>query len=337
MKCYVLNKVGGPEVLKLSDRERPVPQKGQVLIKIETIGINYAEILSRKGQYSWAPPKPYIPGMEAYGEIVEVAEGVHQYNVGDKVITGGQFGRYAEYTVAPEHLVFPAISDFTPEENAALLVNFMTAWVALFRLGKVVENERVLIHAAAGGVGTAAVQLAKAVGAEVFGTASKQEKLDLIKNLGADHAINYKDTDFLEYIRSTKNGMDVILEVVGGEVFRKSLKVLNPFGRLVVAGYASIPFQKWNPFSWWQTWKNAPKVNVMSMAKASTGIAATHIGYLTENPEIASAEWKSVHHFISDKKLKPIVRHVFEFDELHEAHKLMESRESMGKIVVRVE
>lgn len=336
MKCIILKKAGGPEVLKIAEVDAPKPGIGEVLINIKTIGINYAEILSRKGQYSWAPPKPYIPGMEAYGWVTEIGEGVKNIKVGDKVITGGQYGRYAEYITAPEHLVFPAFENFSEEENAAFLVNFMTAWVALFKLGKLNKNENVLIQAAAGGVGTAAVQLAHAVGAIIYGTASEDEKLELIKKMGADHPINYRTQDFLTYINDQNERIDVVLEVVGGEVFRKSLKILKPFGRMVVAGYASIPFQKWNPFSWWKTWKEAPKVNLMKMAKASTCIAATHIGYLTENQEIATSEWKDLQEFVLINGLKPHVGHIFSFEDIQKAHELMESRRSMGKIVLRV-
>ena len=148
MKAYQLKKTGKSRVLKIEGIPECTPKPGELKIKIETIGINYAEILSRKGQYSWAPKKPYVMGMECYGEVVEVGKEASKFKVGDKVIVGQQYGSYAEFTCAPEHLCFPAFSDFTPEENAAYLVNFMTAWVALKKLCRVEKGERVLIQAA---------------------------------------------------------------------------------------------------------------------------------------------------------------------------------------------
>ncbi len=336
MRAYEFRKSGKPEVLKLKELDEPVPTKNEVKVKIECIGINYAEILSRKGMYGWAPKKPYTPGMEAYGEVVEVGEEVQDRNVGDKVVIGKQYGSYAEFICVEQHLCFDAIESFTPEENAAYLVNFMTAWVALKKMCRLAAGERVLIHAAAGGVGTAAIQIGKALGCTVYGTASKQEKLELIENLGADKAINYSTQDFYEEIIADGGKVDCVLEVVGGEVFKKSLKLLKPFGSLAVIGFASINFKKWNPISWWRTWKDAPKVKILSMMKRSQGIFASHIGYLTNNTEVTSVISEELRSFTEAHGLKPVVGKVFDFEELPEAHRYMESRASVGKIVVKV-
>ena len=336
MKAYLLEKPGKPEVLKIREIAEPVPAPGQVKVKIQRIGINYAEILSRRGQYSWAPKRPYTPGMEAFGEVVEIGSDVTKFQIGDLVIVGSQYGSYAEYITAPEHLVFSTLDGFEKDENAAFLVNYMTAWVALLKMGKMVSSDRVLIQAAAGGVGTAVVQLAKATGCEVFGTASEEDKLELLKRLDADHPINYRTEDFYTKIKETGHGVDLVLEMVGGEVFKKSLLLLNPFGRLVVCGYASIPLKKWNPLTWWPAWRDAPKVNVMNMAIGSYGIAASHLGYLTDHPEIAQGEWKKLKAFCATHEIRPVVGHTFSFDELPQAHRLIESRKSIGKVVVQL-
>lgn len=322
--------------MKLTNVPEPAPGKTEVKVQIECIGINYAEILSRKGMYGWAPKKPYTPGMEAYGVVVEIGADVTERSVGEKVIIGRQYGSYAEFICVEQHLCFPSISDFTPEENAAFLVNFMTAWVALKKMCKVESGERILIHAAAGGVGTAAVQIGKALNCIVYGTASKKEKLELIEDLGADKAINYAKEDFYEEIMKDGGKVDCVLEVVGGEVFKKSLRLLNPFGRMAVIGFASINFKKWNPISWWRTWKDAPKVNIMSMLKRSQGIHASHIGYLTDDIEVTATIWKELRCFTEEKNLRPVVGKVFDFTQLPEAHRYMESRNSVGKIVVKI-
>ncbi|MFY0685713.1 MAG: NADPH:quinone oxidoreductase family protein [Cyclobacteriaceae bacterium] len=336
MKAYVLKKTGKPEILKLVDVVEPKCATDGVKVKVERIGINYAEILSRRGQYRWAPKRPYIPGMECYGEIVEVGEQVSQHKVGDKVIVGSQYGAYAEFVSAPAYLALPAPDKFTASEAAAFLVNFMTAWVALVKLGRMRAGDVSLVHAAAGGVGTAAIQIGKAIGATMIGTASNEEKLKLIRDYGADLAINYATTNFAKTIRAHHEGVDIVLEVVGGEVFRKSMDLLNPFGRLVVTGYASIPLKLWNPLTYWKTWKDAPKASVMDMAIKSNGLMATHLGYLTDNPKVVKEEWGALSSFCQAHDLKPLVGKEFMFDDMAKAHSWMESRQSVGKIIVKI-
>lgn len=338
MKAYVLNKVGGPEVLKISNVASGSPGPNEVQVQIETIGLNYAEIQSRKGLYGWAPKRPYIPGMEAYGKIIALGDGVSHLQMGTPVIVVGQFGCYSQEVIVPVSQILPAFEKFTPAENAAYAVQFMTAWVALFEICRIRATDRVLIQAAAGGVGTAAVQLAKALGCEVFGTASKDSKLDLIRGLGADHPINYHTEDFVEIIRKKTGGqgVDVILEVVGGDIFRKSLEVLNPFGRVAVIGFASLNLNKLNPFSWWKTWKDIPRVKIDAMATASQVVGASHLGYLLKDTERMMRIWTDLSLFTLEHGLKPVVGHEFKFEEMAEAHTLMESRNSHGKIVVHI-
>lgn len=338
MKAYVLKKTGDTGVLKISDIEQPHVGAGEVRVRIQSIGLNYAEIQSRKGLYGWAPKRPYIPGMEAYGVIEEIADDVRGLQLGMQVIVIGQYGCYAEQVVVPSAQILPAFETFTPSENAAYAVQFMTAWVALMEVCRLRPSDRVLIQAAGGGVGTAAVQLAKAHGCEVFGTASKDSKLDLIRTLGADHAINYSTEDFTDRIRkiTSGQGVDVVLEVVGGEVFRKSLALLNPFGRLVVIGFASLSLNKLNPLSWWKTWKAIPRVKIDAMASASQVVGASHLGYLLKDTERMNRIWSDLTAFTTKHGLKPVVGHEFKFEEMGKAHALMESRNSTGKIVVHL-
>ena len=273
--------------------------------------------------------------MECYGEVVEVGTEVSQFEIGDKVIIGQQYGSYAEFVCAPEHLCFPAFKQFTPEENAAYLVNFMTAWVGLKKLCRIEEGERVLIQAAAGGVGTAAIQIANSLNCNVYGTASMDYKLDLVKTLGAV-PINYKEKDFYQEIMNDGGEVDCVLETVGGEIYKKSLKLLKPLGRLVVIGFASMNLKIWNPFSWIKTYMDAPKVNMMKMAMESKGVFASHIGYLTENEALTADIWKELKEVVETHKMKPVVGKVYGFDQLAEAHAYMESRASFGKIVIKL-
>ncbi len=305
-------------------------------IRVERIGLNYAEIQSRKGLYGWAPKLPYILGMEAYGEIIETSPEITENRIGEKVIVGTQYGSYAEIITVSQQQALPILPDFSPDENAAFAVNYLTAWVALMKMARLQPTDRVLIQAAGGGVGTAAVQIAKAYGCTVYGTASSDDKIELMRSLDVDIPINYKTDDFAEVIRNTTDGagVDVVLEVVGGEVFRKSRRLLNPFGRIVVAGFAMLNLNKWNPLSWWNTWKAIPKASVSSLGESSTGLMATHLGYLLKDPKLMATTWSELTQFVKTHSFKPIVGHTFTFEDLPKAHRLMESRKSHGKIVI---
>jgi NADPH2:quinone reductase len=264
-----------------------------------------------------------------------VGDGVDPARVGREVMVGTQYGCYAEKVVVPEERAIPAIESFTLEENAAFPVNYMTAWVALAELARVAEGEKVLVTAAAGGVGTAAVQLAARLGCEVYGLVGSREKLDLVRSLGARQALSYRDSDCFERLRAVSGGVDVVLETVGGRVYRESQSLLNPFGRLVVAGFAGLDLKRWNPLSWWRTWRDLPRAKVGELAEASTGVMATHLGYLLNEPARLQAILERLRAFVADMGIKPVVGKVFPFEDVAEAHAFVESRRSVGKVLLR--
>ena len=338
MRAYVLTKYGKPTVLQQTDIPIPTVGPDQVRVNIECIGLNYAEIMARKGLYGWAPKIPYTLGMEAYGTIEEIGDNVSTRSVGDQVIIGAQYGCYAEKFVGNWQATAPAIKQFTPEENAAFFVNFSTAWVGLFEMAKLVAGESVLIHAAAGGVGTAALQMAKALDCTVYGTLSNPEKARLVQDLGIDHAINYLEEDFEESVMKLTDdqGVDVIQEMVGGDVFKKSVRVLKPLGRIIVMGYASMDLKKWNPISWYKTWQGVPKANLMDMSKRVYSMMSFHLGYLMKDESIMDRIIQGSSEYVIKYNLRPVIGQTFSFDEIPKAHELMESRRSMGKIVITV-
>ncbi len=343
MKAVLLRRHGGPEVLRISDVPAPSPSPGQVVVGVETVGINYAEVLSRKGLYGWAPRLPYVLGMEACGRIEEVGAGVEERRIGERVIVGAQSGCYAERIVVPAAQALPAVEGYSLEENAAFAVNYMTAWVSFMEMARLRPTDRVLITAAAGGVGTAAVQLAKAFGCTVYAAPRSDAKLGVPRDLGSDLAVSYGEPGFADRVRAAAGaadtnappGVDVVLEVVGGRVFRDSLDLLAPFGRIVVVGFASYQLRWWNPMSWWRTWRDMPRADVAGLAIASRGVLASHIGYLFKDPERMLRVWSELTTFVTDHAIRPVVGATFAFDEIAEAHRLMESRRSIGKIVVR--
>lgn len=338
MRAIVLERHGGPEVLRVRDVPEPEPGPGEVRVRVECIRVNYAEVLSRKGLYGWAPALPYTPGMEATGTIDALGPGVEGRTVGERVIVGAQYGAYAEKVVVPQRQALPAVAGYSAEESAALAVNYLTAWVALMEMARLRPTDRVLVTAAAGGVGTAAVQIAARLGCATVGMAGSDAKLETIRALGAEAAVNYRQTGFEARLREAAGpgGFDMVLEVVGGEVFRAVWPVLAPFGRVVVAGFASLALQRWNPLSWLRTWRDLPKADIRSLAPASHGFMATHIGYLLDDPPRLARVWGELMAFVAAHGIRPVVGATFSFDQMPEAHRLMESRGSTGKIVVRM-
>ena len=338
MKAYLLTRHGSAATLQQSEVPEPQAGPGEVRVRVQHIGINFAEILSRRGQYRWAPKLPYVLGMEAYGIIDSVGEGVDR-KIGEAVIAGGQHGSYAEKMVVPNYMALPPLSYLSPHENAAVVVNYMTAWVGLVKLARLLPSDTVLVNAAAGGVGTAAVQLAKAKGCTVFGTASHPDKLELLQQLGVDHPINYQEQDFEQVIRDVQQGkgVDVVLELVGGETFRKSRNLLNPFGKLVIGGMAGLKWSKRNPLTWPSLLRHIPRPRLLQMAQRSSGLLATHIGYLIKNQALVEAEWAALSTSMGEHGIRPVISAVFSFERLPQAHRFIESRRSYGKVIVSLE
>ncbi len=336
MRAVELRKSGKPQVLKISRVADPQPGKGEVLVRLHYAGINYAEILSRKGLYGWAPKRPYIPGMEGTGEIIAVGAGVDSERIGEKVMIGAQYGCYAEKIVVASGQALPAIAGYSAAESAAFLVNYMTAWVALAELGRMRSGEKVLITAAAGGVGTAAVQLAVANGCEVYGLAGSEEKLERLRRMGVAAAFNYRHTEVFKKLRETAGGIDVVLEVVGGEIYRNSLDLLNPFGRMVVVGYASLDLHWWNPLSWYRSWRDIPRANIMKMAEQSIGVHATHLGYLLKDAETMQSVYERLVFFVKQHDIRPVIGAEYPLDKVAAAHAFIESRQSVGKVVLNI-
>lgn len=331
IRQLVLCRHGGPGALRLMTTPALHPGPGEVRVRVRAIGVNYAEILSRKGLYGWAPRTPYVPGMEAAGELDAIGPGVEHRRVGESVVVGTQFGCYSEQVVVPAVRALPAVPQFTIEQNAAFAVNYATAWVALMEMARLRPADRVLVTAAAGGVGTAAVQLASAYGCQVTGAVGSDAKLAHVRAQGAGEAVTYPA------IAARAGHHDVALELVGGQVYRDALASLAPFGRLVVAGFASLDLKRWNPLSWWRTWRDIPRVSVSDLALASRGVLASHLGYLLDDPPRLLRIWDDLTGFVARHGIRPVVGAVLPFEQMAEAHRLIESRESIGKVVVRVE
>ncbi|MCZ6489971.1 MAG: NADPH:quinone oxidoreductase family protein [Acidobacteria bacterium] len=324
MKAIQIHQFGEAEVLRYEDVPEPRPKEGEVLVEVKAAGVNYADILTRRGKYS-QKPLPFVPGFEAAGVILETGKGVADWKPGQRVmgtVLRDTSGCYAQKAVMPGWLLLPVPEQFSFEQAASFSEVFVTAHLALHVNGRLAKGESVLIHAAGGGVGTAAVQMARAMGARVFATASTEEKLGKVKQLGADVLINYSSLDFLEEVKKHTDGkgVDVVLESVGGEVFDKSLKCLRPLGRLVAYGTSSA---------------QVAAARVPDLMAGAISVAGFSYGFLTvARPDVIRQAMRAVMELFSQGKIRPVLGHTFPLAQARAAHELISSRASFGKVVL---
>ena len=322
MKAIRVEEFGEPEVLQHVDAERPSPGKGEVLIEVKSAGVNYADTMRRRDQYVESQDLPFTPGSEIAGTVAEVGDGVEDMSVGDRVVTLLGTGGYAEYVVAPARNLIPIPDGLDFDEAAAIPLQGLTAYHVLETSGQLKEGESVLVHAAAGGVGYLAVQMARLMGASpVIATASTQEKLDLAQNLGADVLINYTEEDWPEKVREATEdkGADVILEMVGGDFPQKNLKCLNAFGRMVVFGAAS-----------------GDRGNLVpsELMKKNHVVAGFYLPNIMSRPKLFAPSLEKILGWISSGDLQLTIGARYPLDQAQEAHDALEGRKTTGKIVL---
>jgi NADPH2:quinone reductase len=321
MRAIQVTAFGDSDVLQTTERDKPDPDPGAVRIEVAAAGINFADVQQRRGRYPGGPEPPFVPGLEAAGTIDAVGEGVDR-EVGERVVTMLESGGYAEYVTAPAFGLLDVPEFMAFEEAAGFPVQFLTAWAVLHERGGVEAGERVLVHAAAGGVGSAAVQLADAADAEVFATASTAEKLNLAERLGADHLINYVESDFREEIDAVTDGagVDLVLDGVGGETFDRSLDVLAPYGRLVTFGVAS---------------SEPTAADATELLFGNVSVVGFHLGRTMANdPGRVLGAVPELTEMLADGTLEVVVGETFDLADAAEAHAFVEGRGSVGKVVL---
>jgi len=317
MKAIRLNELGGADKLTLEEIEKPTPKADEVLIKVAAAGINYADTMMRAGNYLTKPELPLTLGYEAAGTIEVLGENVKNLSVGQRVLATTSSGGYAEFATAKANQVIPIPDELGFGESTALLVQGLTA---LGLLNGTKAGDSILIHAAAGGVGTLLVQLAKHKGLRVLGTASSEQKLQMVADLGADFAINYTDDDWTDEVLKATDGKGVnwIIEMVGGDIVAKNLKVLAKHGTMWVYGSAS---------------GEDFKVSVLSLMAKNHKIQ----GYWLMNESIENriAFTKELLEHLNAGRLKIQVTE-FPLEQAKEAHEAIESRKTTGKVVLTV-
>lgn len=331
MRAVVITQHGDADVLQVQERPAPTLTAGGVRITVRAAGVNFADLMARLGLYPDAPPMPAVVGYEVCGEITELGEGVSGLAVGDRVLAGTRFGGYAEEVCVVASDVVPIPDAMSFEEGAAIPVNYSTAWAGLLGYGSLRRGERVLIHAAAGGVGIAATQIAKHTGAEVYGTASPA-KHEAILGFGVDTALDY-----------TKGGwekglppFDLVMDAIGGASLKRSYDLLRPGGRLVAFGASSVVAgEKKNLL------KAAPQAlrmirgfNTMDQMSDSKAVIGLNMLRLWDDRGTLEPWITPLRALIDDGTIRPVVSDAVPFAKAPEAHRILTERRNVGKVVL---
>lgn len=322
MKAIAISRPGGPEVLTVTDRPMPEPSYDQVVIKVAYAGVNRPDALQRAGLYD--PPKGAsdLPGLEASGEVVACGAGVQAFRPGDQVCALLPGGGYAEYVATPSAHCLPIPAGLTLKQAACLPETFFTVWSNVFMRGGLRAGQRFLVHGGSSGIGTTAIQLARAFGARVFATAGSAEKCDACVALGADAAFNYRETDFVTELRAL-GGADLILDMVGGLYIQRNLRALADDGVLVQIAFLQGPKAALN------------LVQLMTRRLTMTGSTLRPQSDLAK-ARIAGELHRRVWPLIGAGRVAPVMDQEFALEDAAAAHARMESSAHIGKIVLKV-
>jgi len=319
MKALVISRFGGPEILQVTQMPDPSLALGQELVRAQTGGLNFADLMTMQGGYPGAPKPPLIAGREFCG--------VRQRD-GQRVMGYAQWGGFAEKVAASAQLLWPVPQGWTAEEGGAFPVNYFTAYFAYWKAGLLetspaVRQQRVLIHAVAGGVGTAAVQIGKLLGVEIYGTSSSDEKLARVKQLGLHHGINYKRVDYEQAIPELTHGdgVDAVFEMLGGEHTAKSTRCLRDFGRVIIYGSAT---------------GQRAELDSRALYAKGASIHGLWLTYLSSKRDLMQAAWKQLSAWIEAGHLHPVIGTVLPLETAAEAYKLLMERKTFGKVVLEI-
>jgi NADPH:quinone reductase-like Zn-dependent oxidoreductase len=339
MRQVVITKAGPPDVLRVAEKPDPVPGEDEVRIAVRAAGVNFADIMARLGLYPDAPPLPAVVGYEVAGVVDAIGSENVPFRPGDRVFALTHFGGYASSVVVPAAFVYPTPATFSDVEAAAIPVNYLTAFVALETLAHVSVGETVLIHGAGGGVGIAATQIAKQRGATVIGTASAK-KLDTIHALGVDHPIDHQHADVPAEVRrlTAGRGVDVVLDPIGGRSARISYELLAPLGRLVIYGASSLASgERRNVWTVVRTLIAMPAFRPLSLMNANRGVFGLNLGHLwSETARLRSAADALLAGFAAGA-LHPVVAKTFPLEKAADAHRYIQSRANIGKVILTVQ
>ena len=322
MYRMVVRELGGPGSLEREELDPVSADPGQVVMDVSAAGCNFFDILITQGKYQVRPELPFSPGAEVAGTVRGVGEGVERFSVGDRVSGFLEYGGFASIVAAPQERVFPMPPQMTFEEAAALGIVYQTSYVGLVRRANLREGETLLVHAAAGGVGLAAVQIGVALGARVIGTAGTPDKLDLVKQHGADAVINYREDDWVARVKELTDGRgaDVIYDPVGGDTFDLSTKCIAFEGRILVIGFAS---------------GRIPSAQMSRVLVKNFSLVGLHWGlYFEKNLRVLQDTQEALSRLYAAGKIAPLVSATYPLTEAAAALEALAARRTTGKVVL---
>lgn len=325
MTCIEITAPGAPEVLKPATRPTPQPGPGEILIKVAAAGVNRPDVLQRYGKYPPPPGASDLPGLEVAGRVAALGAGVAGFTVGDKVCALISGGGYAEYCLAPAPQCLPVPGRLSMVEAAAVPETFFTVWTNVFERGRLKAGETFLVHGGASGIGTTAIQLAKAFGARVLATAGTPEKCAACQALGAERAINYKTEDFVAVAKDLTGGkgVDLTLDMVGGDYVGKNIEMARVEGRIVQIAFLRSP----------KTEVNLAPLMMKRLTLTGSTLRARSV---EEKGAVAAAVRQNVWPLLESGQVKPVIHATFPLADAAGAHRLMEADTHIGKIVLTV-
>jgi synaptic vesicle membrane protein VAT-1 len=333
MRQVWIPRTGGPDVLEVRESDDPTPGPGEVRIRVAATGVNFADVLARMGLYPDAPAVPCVVGYEVSGTIDEVGAGVEALAPGDRVLSLTRFGGYSDVVVVPQIQV-AKIGALDFEKAAAIPVNYLTAWLMLVKLGNVQGGDRVLVHAAAGGVGQAALQICQWKGATVIGTASAG-KHPRLRELGVAHVVDYRNEDYETVVRERLGEVDIVLDAVGGASFRKGYRLLAPMGRMFMFGVSSFaPGKTRSMLSAVRGLIGMPSFRPLSLMNDNRGVFGINLGHLWEQAPALVGMLEAILALVHEGVLDPVVDRTFGFGEAAQAHGYLQDRKNFGKVLL---
>jgi NADPH:quinone reductase-like Zn-dependent oxidoreductase len=336
VRQIVTTGTGGIEVLKVQQKPDPKPRAGELLIRVRAAGLNFADILSRQGLYPDSPPKPCVMGYEVSGVIEEVGEGINSSFVGKSVAALTRFGGQSELVVVKATQVFDKPDRLTFEQAAAIPVNYLTAYALLVVMGSLHKGESVLIHNAGGGVGLAALDIAKQIGAITYGTASPS-KHKFLAERGLDHAIDYRSQDWQPVLQQLTDGrgVDLIIDPIGGAHWKKSFASLRHTGRLGMFGVSTASANGLSgKLKMLKAVLQTPWFHAFPLLNRNRGVFGLNLGHLWHEPEKVAIWMRDILRGVEEEWVRPHVDQTFSFDEVGKAHQYLEARKNIGKVVL---
>lgn len=336
MRQIVTTATGGIEVLRVQEKPDPTPAAGEVVIRVRAAGLNFADILSRQGLYPDSPPKPCVMGYEVSGVIEAVGEDVNSSFVGRSVAALTRFGGQSDLVAVKAMQVFDKPAGLTFEQAAAIPVNYLTAYALLVVMGSLHEGESLLIHNAGGGVGLAALDIAKKIGAVTYGTASAS-KHKFLAERGLDHAIDYRSKDWQPVLRDLTNGrgVDLIIDPIGGGHWKKSYASLRHTGRLGMFGVSTASANGLaGKLKMLKAVIQTPWFHALPLLNRNRGVFGLNLGHMWHEPEKVAVWMRDILRGVEEGWVQPYVDQAFSFEEVGKAHRYLEERKNIGKVVL---